>query len=115
MKTIEKSNTKFREFDWLDFDNPSNKNGHKFELYLPEEVEVNVKNFISIFYLLFSSLLREIEIAMIEPNVGSGGWGDFCIDTWNIHDDTYDYSPKNKRKETGRYLQMLQKNEIEPS
>ena len=110
MPNIERSKSGFRSFNWFNYDSFPDSNGYKFELYI--EGKVTVTKFISVFYRLFTPFLKNIEIGTSNPD--SGIWGDFCIDTWDVRNDTYDYSPQGKSKETATYLEMLQENGIEP-
>lgn len=100
----------FNGFDWLNFDYLPESNGFKFELYFKEPGDL-VSQSILYFHLLFNSLFNEILVQTFRPN---SEWGNFCIDTWDIERDKYDYSPENKQEPTASYLAMLRDNHIEP-
>ena len=40
-------------------------------------------------------------------NIYNSSWWDACLATWDIQNDTYDYSPAGKPTETAAYLAML--------
>jgi hypothetical protein len=107
MHFLRKSASGFKPYKWLNFTNLPASKGYKFELYVRKE-EVTTNDLIQVFHKLFEPFIEELEIS------GGGNWGDFCIDTWNIYNDTYDYSPSGKSQETTDYLQMLEDNGIEP-
>ncbi len=100
----------FKGFDWLDFDYLPDSEGYKFEIYFKDSND-QVSQSILFFYSLFKIFLSDILI----KNFGHDAeWGNFCLDTWNIDNDRYDYSPDNKKEPTASYLAMLKDSEIEP-
>ena len=109
MKIIEKFNSEFEPFEWLNFDYLPDSAGYKFELY-PKE-ETSISEIMMLFYSLFKSFLPDFVIGQPIP---MASWGDFCIDTWDVNKDNYDYSIENKSEETADYLKMLVGNEINP-
>jgi hypothetical protein len=112
MRIIEKyRNANFQGFSWLNFDSLPKSDGYKFEAYMAESDDT-VTDLILIFYALFKPLVNDIIISDFKPD---GKWGDFCIDTWDIQNDRYDYSPDNKKEPTASYLKMLIDCEIEPT
>jgi hypothetical protein len=100
----------FTGFDWLNFESLTDSDGFKFEVYF-EETDDLVSQSISYFYLLFGNVQSEILIQDFKPGCK---WGDFCLDTWNFHEDTYDYSADNKKEPTASYLAMIGNSGIEP-
>jgi hypothetical protein len=58
-----------------------------------------------LFYLLFGKRINKLVIY-------DKLWWDFCIDTWDIIHDTYNYDIENKLPETRTYLKMLQEANI---
>ncbi len=111
MKVIKKYRSiNFKGFDWLDFDYLPDSKGYKFEIYFDEPKDL-VSESILFFYSLFKNFFTDILI----KNFGQDGeWGNFCLDTWDMEHDRYDYSPDNKEEPTASYLAMLQDSEIEP-
>ena len=112
MSIIIKSNTGFKPFKWLRFNLLTDSKGYKFELYLTKE-EPSTQDLIDIFHKLFSPFIKELEIST--PIPGLAPWGDYCLDTWNMHQESSNYSIEGKSPTTQRYLKMLQDNHIEPS
>jgi hypothetical protein len=94
--------------DWLNLSLLSNSDGYKVELY--PSTEVNLSDYLILFHQLFSSFKDEITIGQLghDPE-----WGDFCLDTWDIKNDKYDYSAENKTEASAKYLQLLIDSEIE--
>ncbi len=120
MSIVSKANLSLNEFycqfGWLNFDNFRQGKGYGFQLYFPESKNITNQDLIAVFHALFEPFLNNLTIALLEPGTSEeGGWGDFCLETWNIQQDTYDYSPEGKSPETARYLEMLQASHIEPS
>jgi hypothetical protein len=66
--------------------------------------------FFELMLCLFKKYSDEIVIGGLSDEFK---WGDFCIETWNIHLDKYDYSLKDKSQETVEYLKMLINSSIE--
>ena len=108
MKLLEKIN--FEAYDWLNFESLPNSHGYKFELY--DNSESGIGEFILLFYSLFKKFINDLHIGQFGSKAE---WGDFCIDTWDIQNDRYDYSPEGKCKSTSAYLSMLIENEIAPN
>ncbi len=107
MRFLEK--IEFNSFGWLDFENLPNSQSYRLELY-PE-----TDSSIADLSILFHSLFRRFNDELIVGQFGrEAEWGDFCIDTWDVKNDRYDYSPKGKSKSTSTYLNMLYENDIEP-
>lgn len=101
--------TDFQPFDWLDFEMLTNSDGYKFEIY-PSNSNSS-ENLFSIFVKLFGRYSDELIIGQF----ADAEWGDYCIDTWDLENEKYDYSPVGKSAQTSRYLKLLSDNEIEPS
>jgi len=101
--------TKFAPFSWLDLDHLPSSQGEYFEIYFNEDSDKASLN--SLFFQFFQSYANDLIIGQL----GSGSkWGDFCLDTWNIETDGFDYSVEEKSRETANYLTLLKKCEIEP-
>ena len=112
MKIIEKYQPKnLINFDWLDFNYLPDSEGFKFEIYFKDSKNL-VTQSISFFYVFFYVFLNDILVRTFNP---AGKWGNFCLGTWDIHNDRYDYFPDNKDEFTASYLAMLLDNEIEPN
>lgn len=111
MKILRKvSSNRFNGFDWLNFDYLPDSEGYKFEIYL-DQIDNLVPYFVSHFYSLFGQLSDELVIGTFANCM----WGDFCLDTWDVQNDRYDYSSSNKGEPTASYLDMLHDSEIEPN
>ena len=108
MKVLEKVN--FESYDWLDFESLPNSDGYKFELY--DSSDSGIGEFILLFHSLFRKFINDLYIGQFGSEAA---WGNFCIDTWDIQNDRYDYSLEGKRKSTSAYLSMLTENEIAPN
>ena len=105
MKTlVEIKNHKF-PLKWVNLDSYTESKGSKVEIYL-----VNDDNFIKDLTLMFHTLFRTIKsnIKLYSPS-----WWDFCLDTWNVKEDKYDYGLKGKSIESKDYLIMLKESAIE--
>ncbi|MFZ6014586.1 MAG: hypothetical protein ACOYXT_29875 [Bacteroidota bacterium] len=105
MRVIEKVN--FEAFNWLNFESLPDSNGFKFELY--PKTEGTIDGLMLVFYDLFGRLKNDLVIGQFGID---SRWGDFCIDTWDIENDRYDYSPGDKSESTSNYLRMLAENEV---
>jgi hypothetical protein len=120
MRIIQKADLSLTEFyhrfGWINFDKFRDSDGYGFLLYFSEEKSVTSQDLIAVFHTLFDPFLKDIIFSLLEPSTDEeGGWGDFCLETWSIQQDTYNYSPQGKSPETARYLEMLQASHIEPS
>lgn len=93
-------------FKWIDLDDLRESNGYRLEGYLNSNY--TIEHLILMFYDLFGACKNDLVIY-------ESGWGDFCLDTWNVHNDTYDYSLENKTAESKEYILMLQESNIAPN
>lgn len=105
MKTLEIIKNKKFPLTWVNLDFYSESEGSKVEIYL-----LNNENLTEDLMLMFYSLFRTIKsnIKVYNPS-----WWDFCLDTWNINEDKYDYELNGKSIESKDYLIMLKESEIE--
>ena len=111
MRILEKYSSKdFKGFDWLNFDYLPLSESYIMEVYFKESEDLVLQSILS-FHLLFRDILSDILINTFRPD---SEWGTFCLDTWDIENDIYDYSPTNKQEPTASYLLMLIDNKIEP-
>ena len=83
-------------FCWVKFDSDSciDVQGHKIEIYIKKD-SVSIDDMKSLFCDLFGTVVDELSIF-------SPSWWDFCIDTWNIQENTFCYDPQFLSKK--RYL-----------
>lgn len=93
-------------FEWVQLDSEAciDTHGYKVEIYLDKEC-FNIEDMKSLFYDLFGSIADELLIY-------NSSWWDFCLDTWNIHEDISCYDTKLLSQETVRYLDMLKDSDI---
>ena len=93
-------------FCWVKFDSDSciDVQGHKIEIYIKKD-SVSIDDMKSLFCDLFGTVVDELSIF-------SPSWWDFCIDTWNIQENTFCYDPQFLSKETVSYLHILQDSNI---
>lgn len=93
-------------FCWVKFnsDHSIDFQGYKMEIYLKKDF-VNVSDMKSLFYDLFGTVLDGLSIFSLS-------WWDFCLDTWNIQDNTFCYNPQFLSNETACYLRILQNSKI---
>lgn len=105
MKTVEKIiNQKF-PLTWANLDSYAESKGNKLEIYL-----INNENCIEGLILMFYTLFRTIKSNI---KVYSPSWWDFCLDTWNVKEDRYDYELEGKSVESKDYLIMLKESFID--
>ncbi|GAA4234266.1 hypothetical protein GCM10022291_13310 [Postechiella marina] len=107
MKLLKK--TQFKAYNWLNFESLPESDGYKFELY--SKLDIDVTEITILFYSLFKKFIDDLQVGQFGIN---SEWGDFCIDTWDLHNDRYNYSPEGKSNSTAAYLTMLIENEIGP-
>ena len=107
MRILEKMD--FRTFRWLNFDNLKESDCYRFEIYF--EDNASLSEISSVSYMLFNPNLNDIFLGQFGVD---SEWGDFCLDTWDINKDRYDYSLEGKSGPTLRYLKMLKENEVNP-
>lgn len=105
MKIIEELKNYDFPLKWVNLEYYPESYGEKKEIYLGKKEENVSQGLILLFYSLFGNLKNNIYIF-------NDSWWDFCIDTWDVNNDEYNYNIDNKSDETKRYLQMLQKSGI---
>jgi len=99
MQILEKTTDNELPFEWLDLTGLRSSNSLRKEIYLDDKGNPaeELKRF---FFSCFGNLKEDIVIS-------NSRWGYFCLDIWNINDDTYDFSAENSSHETNQYLKML--------
>ncbi|PRD44536.1 hypothetical protein [Sphingobacterium haloxyli] len=105
MKTLDKITNQNFPLPWVDLDSYMESKGDKIEIYLIEKRNL-VEGLILMFYTLFRTGKSNIKVYM--PS-----WWDYCLDTWDIKNDRYDYELEGKSIETKDYLLMLKESSIE--
>lgn len=95
---LEKSESQLFPFDWVDLDSWRDSEARRvvFEL----EGGYTVEHFTQVFLGLFEELLPQVSVFL-------DSWWDFCLDTWNIKEDTYDYTLVTKAGASKDYLNIL--------
>ncbi|RYU91263.1 hypothetical protein EWM62_04805 [Mucilaginibacter terrigena] len=91
-------------FDWINLTYLPESDAKRVEIYLADDEEP-VMGLTNMFATLFSDLKQNILVF-------NNSWGDFCLDTWNIHRGLYNYDLQGKSIETQKYLTMLKDSEI---
>jgi len=105
MKIIEKYDNQHFPLKWANLNNYTESKGEKREIYLVEHRNL-LEDMISLFYFLFGMSKDDILVY-------NESWWNFCLDTWDINKDNYNYDLNNKSDETKEYLKMLNDSGIE--
>ncbi len=105
MKTLDKITNQGFPLTWANLDSYTESKGYKNEIYLVNNDNL-VEGLILMVYALFQTIKSNIKV--YNPS-----WWDFCLDTWNVKEDMYDYELEGKSVETKRYLIMLKESSIE--
>ena len=99
MKILDQTHIIDFPFAWTDTENYRNSDANRTEIYLPGN-DNSVEGLISLFYKLFANVQHNLL-------VHNNSWWDFCLDTWNIKTDEYNYDLQNKSEESRAYLELL--------
>jgi hypothetical protein len=105
MEMLHKDIDQVFPLEWANLDYLPASKGYKTEIYLTD-YENLVEGLILMFYTLFKNTKNEIKIY-------NYSWWDYCLDTWIVVKEEYDYGLKGKSAETKDYLLMLQESNIE--
>ncbi|SBV94009.1 conserved hypothetical protein [uncultured Dysgonomonas sp.] len=105
MRIIRETGQKKFPLKWANLKNYPKSKAYRKEIYLKNDNDLVVE-LKGLFYNLFDKYKTDILIY-------DSSWWNFTLDTWNIQNNTYDYSVENKSKETKGYLSMLGNSEIE--
>ncbi len=105
MKILNKTTIEDFPFTWVNLDFLPESNGNKVEIYLVNNEDL-VEGLISMFNHLFRTIKNSIKVY-------NSSWWDFCLDTWNVKKDEYDYELDGKSIESKDYLIMLEESTIE--
>lgn len=92
-------------FNWIDIEFLPYSNAQKIEIYLNNVDDKEVGLF-QMFDFLFESYKHSIRVY-------NKSWWDFCLDTWDIDRDTYNYELTGKSPNSRSYLQLLINSNIE--
>lgn len=109
MKILEK--VEFKPYEWIDFKGLPYSDGYRVTINYRCSEEDDVTVSIKVFHLLFDEFIDSLVVGQLGEEIG---WGDYTLDTWNIHTGEIDYSPENKEEPTASYLLMLEASGIEP-
>ncbi|MEB0262201.1 MULTISPECIES: hypothetical protein [unclassified Mucilaginibacter] len=104
MQTLETVTDISFPFDWVNLTSFRESDAKRVEIYLADS-DKPVAGLIIMFTTLFSGIEHDILVY-------SKSWWGFCLDTWDIHADIYNYDLENKSIETQGYLAMLCEAEI---
>lgn len=105
MKTLDEIKNQKFPLPWVNLDSYSESKGSKVEVYLVTNENL-IEGLILMFHTLFQA--RKNNIKVFNPS-----WWDFCLDTWNVNEDKYDYELNGKSLESRDYLIMLKDSKIE--
>jgi hypothetical protein len=95
-------------FEWVNLESYRDSKSFRKEIYLLNDDGDVAASLIMLFYELFGKIKKDL---LVYDN----SWGDFCLDTWNVHTSQYNYEPEGKSSVSKAYLVMLQESKIEPS
>lgn len=105
MKILDKITNQDFPLTWANLDSYPESKGYKNEIYLVNNENL-IEGLILMFYALFRNVKRNIKVY-------NSSWWDYCLDTWNVQEDMYDYELEGKSVETKHYLIMLTESSIE--
>jgi hypothetical protein len=105
MKTLEKTQLFDFPFIWANTENYRKSDAYRTEIYLPDD-DNSVEGLISLFNNLFANVQSHLLVY-------NNSWWDFCLDTWNINTDEYNYDLENRSEESRAYLELLMEAGIE--
>jgi hypothetical protein len=105
MKTLDEIKNKKFPLTWANLDSYSESKGSKVEIYLVDKNNL-IEGLLLMFYTLFGNVKSNIKLY-------SPSWWDFCLDTWDVKEDKYDYGLDGKSVESKDYLMMLKESAID--
>lgn len=86
-------------FEWVNTSSYRDSNAFRCEIYLKNQQDM-LDSLITLFYSLFGKFKDKLLIY-------NKSWWDFCLDTWDIEKDEYNYDLRGKSDETQEYLKIL--------
>lgn len=92
-------------FEWVNLTPYPESKGYRNEIYLRTEENV-MQELVNLTYNLFGNILDGM-------GVYNSLWWYFCLDTWNIHEDEYDFENNELNIERQCYLAVLRDSKIE--
>jgi hypothetical protein len=92
-------------FEWADTNFFRNSVAYRKEIYLKEQNNL-IENLVFLFHSLFGCVKNKLLIY-------NEAWWNFCLDTWNINTDEYNYDLEGKSVETQKYLRMLKQSQLQ--
>ncbi len=92
-------------FDWANLESYRDSFACRKEIYLKEDDNV-IENLIFLFHYLFQSHEKEMVIY-------NKSWWDFCLDTWDVNKEEYNYDVEGKSLETQEYFKILGDSKIQ--
>lgn len=104
MKIIQEIGAKQFPLQWANLADYRESIAYRKEVYLKDN-ENPVYDLINLFYNLFDKYKSNILVY-------NESWWDFTLETWDFKRDIYDYSVKNKSKESVDYILMLKDSEM---
>lgn len=105
MTILNSTNNQDFPFEWVNLDFFPDSKGSSYEIYLNKNNNL-LEDLLQMFRSLFQSVDNNIKIY-------NYSWWDFCLDTWDIENDDYNYELTGKSNESKAYLKMLQSSFIE--
>lgn len=104
MKKIIKETGDDFPFDWANLYSYRDSKAYRKEIYLKSQDKI-VEDLILMFYSLFDSYKNNLLVF-------NRSWWDFCLDTWDLKNDDYDYGLEGKSLETQEYLKLLIESQV---
>ncbi len=100
------TNVVIAQLDWFSPTDPTSSAGHKIEIdFVAAEMDSAV-SFSEVFLCLFGTFAAGFFVHI------RGTWGDFCLDTWDPSDESYDIDSSKLSEPTRGYLNFLHHSSI---
>lgn len=104
---LEKLNDHVFPFKWANLEYFPESEAFKKEIYLSNWQGDLITGLTALFEDLFCDIKDDVYVY-------NDSWGDFCLETWNIQRDDYNYTLHDKSSVVRNYLAMLEESQIEP-
>ena len=104
MSKILKETDKDFPFKWANLSSYRDSDAFRKEVYLKDQRNI-IENLIFLFFSLFGKRKNKLIIY-------NESWWDFCLETWDISQDKYNYDLDGKSDEAIEYLKILKESQI---